>query len=74
MNKLNFNGIDDYVEVPEGRSLFKAGRFFPRTLSYEEVKMLYEGKVKPLKCRRCNFYFMSRSELMYHIWSFHRRK
>jgi len=77
MSELKFDGIDDYVEVPEKgkwKTFYPFGKVFPRMLSEEEVLQLLEGKVKPLKCRKCNFWFMSRSELMYHIWSRHRKK
>jgi hypothetical protein len=46
--------------------------FFSRALSEEEARAIYEGRIKPLRCRRCNLYFVTRSELMHHIW-IHRR-
>ena len=48
--------------------------FFPRALSDGEVVMLYEGGIKPVRCRRCDCYFVDRSELMRHVWTMHRRK
>jgi len=47
--------------------------FFPRPLSEKEIKELYAGEIKPVCCRRCSFWFVSRSELMRHIWEKHRR-
>ena len=45
---------------------------FPRALTFDEVVKLYEGH-KPFHCKRCDLWFMTRSELMKHIWDAHRR-
>ncbi|MEM4447775.1 MAG: hypothetical protein QW461_10810 [Candidatus Jordarchaeales archaeon] len=45
---------------------------FPKPLLDYELKMLYEGKLKPVRCRKCDCYFTSRSELMRHIWRVHK--
>jgi len=49
-------------------------KVFPRALSEAEIEMLLAGYVKPLRCRRCDLWFMDRSELMRHIWEVHRKK
>jgi hypothetical protein len=49
-------------------------RFFPRALKDWEIHGIKTGKIKPFKCRKCNWHFISRSELMSHIWEFHRKK
>ena len=49
-------------------------RFFPRALRREEIEALIRGDINPVRCKRCNFWFTNRSELMRHIWDFHRRK
>jgi hypothetical protein len=63
---LNFNGVNDYVKINF--------RYFPRALKVQEIRGIYTGKIKPLRCKKCNWYFVSRNELMYHIWEFHRKK
>ena len=47
-------------------------RAFPRALSYEEILKLYKG-YRPFHCKRCDLWFMTKSELMKHIWEVHRR-
>jgi hypothetical protein len=83
--KIVFDGIDDTVpsdeDIPStslkrwkcsyGLGWF-APRFFPRTLTEDEIHEISLGKIKPLRCKKCNFYFTSRSELMRHIWK-HRK-
>ena len=49
-------------------------RAFPRALSEAEIRAIYEGRIKPLRCRRCDLWFVNRSELMMHIWEVHRRR
>jgi len=48
-------------------------RVFSRALSEAEIKAIYEGRIKSLRCRRCDLWFVNRSELMMHIWEVHRR-
>jgi len=49
-------------------------RVFPRPLTHGEIIALYEGRIKPLRCRKCgHYYFTSRPELMHHIWERHRK-
>jgi len=82
--KIGFDGIDDTIvpsdkdvpSSPEKRVIvYLTGepKIFSRYLTEEEAKEIHLGNMKPLKCRKCNLYFVSRSELMKHVWS-HRRK
>ena len=49
-------------------------RVYSRALFEAEIQAIYAGLIKPLRCRRCNLWFTSRSELMKHIWEVHRRQ
>jgi hypothetical protein len=73
---LEFDGVDDKVEIDSHEEavewVWEDIKRFPRALSNEEIAGLCFGYIKPLKCRRCNFWFTSRSELMRHIWEWHR--
>ena len=72
---LSFDGVDDYVNGAEKEKGFNYSlkiMFFPRPLAHEEIVMLHEGRIKPVRCRKCNYYFTNRSELMRHVWIRHR--
>jgi len=81
---LKFDGCTDYVTeeevkvlrktLPTIRELVVSVRVFNRTLTDEEIILLRYGILKPLRCHKCNIYFVNRRELMKHIWSAHRVK
>jgi hypothetical protein len=49
-------------------------KFFPEALNHQQIYGIEIGELKIFKCRKCNWYFTSRSKLMLHIWQFHRKK
>ena len=80
-----WDGAEDWLEVEEDEKWRRiAGnwlkaesieiRFYPMALSEEEIDAIMTGKIKSLKCRKCNCWFTNRRELMRHIWQVHRRK
>ena len=72
---IEWDGAEDRLEVEED-GIFESMefRFYPRALSEEEIDAIMTGKIKPLRCRKCNCWFTNRRELMRHIWQVHRRK
>jgi len=65
--------MEDCKRESELASIKVEIRAFPRALSREEIIMLSKGH-RPFYCKRCDLWFMSRSELMKHIWEVHRRR
>lgn len=55
-----------------GRLSFAGVKAFPRDLYEAEIRAIYYGIIKPIRCRKCNLYFTTRGELTRHIWEFHR--
>ena len=56
-----------------GVDVLTVSRVYPRALSRTEIEGLWRGAIQPFKCHVCGLYFTSRSELMRHIWKYHRK-